>query len=49
MTRCWPANALGWHLYYVARFNKSLCPDAEYMAMLNFIFYLAFDNEVVPA
>ena len=49
MTRRWPSNALGWHLYYAARFNKTGHLDAEYMAMLNFIFYLAFDNEVVPA
>lgn len=35
---------LGWHNYYVARFNKTQHPDAAYLAML-YLFFALRDEE----
>jgi hypothetical protein len=35
---------LGWHNYYVARFNKTQHPDAAYLAML-YLFFALRDKE----
>jgi hypothetical protein len=36
---------LGWHKYYVARFNKTGSPQAEHLAMWYLLLYLAFDEQ----
>lgn len=39
------ATNLGWHAYYVDRFNKTQHPDAEYLAML-YLFFALRDEEI---
>lgn len=38
-----PNTRLGWHKYYVNRFNKSQHPDAEHLAMAYLLLHLAFE------
>lgn len=45
----YPNTTLGWHKYYVRRFNKTQHPDAEYLACLYHFFHLAFGDAVIPA
>lgn len=40
----YPNTRLGWHKYYVARFNKTQHPDAEYQAMVYLLLHLAFEG-----
>jgi hypothetical protein len=47
--RSFPASALGWYSYYAKQYNKTESPDAMYLAQVNYLFYLAFGNEVVAA
>jgi hypothetical protein len=44
-----PNTAWGWHRYYVNRFNRTATEEAEYLAILNLFFHLAFGDEKVPA
>ena len=39
-----PVTRLGWHQYYVNRFNKHQHPDQEYLAMLYLFLHLAFES-----
>jgi hypothetical protein len=36
---------LGWHHYYVARFNKFRTGQAEHMALWYLMLHLEFDHE----
>ena len=47
--KSYPATNLGWHDFYVARFNKTGSPAAEYLASLYLFFHLAFGDTVIPA
>lgn len=45
-----PNSNMGWHKYYVKRFNKDGNPYSLYLAMLYFTYYLAFgDDRPIPA
>jgi hypothetical protein len=39
------SDRLGWHRYYVARFNKTGSQQAEWLAMWYLFLYLAFDEQ----
>lgn len=43
----YPVSSLGWHQYYVRRFNKTLHPDAEYLAVLYLFFALRDEDAQV--
>jgi hypothetical protein len=43
--RAYPVTHLGWHLFYVARFNKTQHPDAAYLACLHLNFHYAYGGE----
>lgn len=47
--RGYPSTNLGWHDYYVRRFNLTQNPDAAYLACLYLMFHLAFGDERIPA
>lgn len=38
-----PNTRLGWHKYYVNRFNKYHHPDADFMACYFLLLHLAFE------
>lgn len=38
--RSYPTSNLGWHKYYIRRFNKTEHPDACYLACLYLYFHL---------
>ncbi len=40
----YPNTNLGWHKYYVNRFNRNQHPDAAYLACLYLFFHLAKDT-----
>ncbi len=40
----YPNTNLGWHKYYVNRFNRNQHPDAAYLACLYLFFHLAKDS-----
>ena len=39
-----PVTRLGWHEYYANKFNKSLQPDTEHLAIWYQFLHLAFDQ-----
>ena len=41
----WPYTHLGWHQYYVKRFNKNEHPDAAYLAMVYLFLHLRDTDE----
>ena len=41
----YPTTRLGWHKYYVARFNKTEHWQAEQLAMWYLFLHLAFDDQ----
>ena len=41
---CLPVTRLGWHKYYVNRFNRYGHPDQAYLAMVYLFLYLAFEK-----
>lgn len=43
--KSYPVTHIGWHVYYVKRFNKNLHPDAAYLAMLYLFFHLAYNED----
>lgn len=45
----YPSSNLGWHRYYVSRFNKTGSKDAGLLADLYLLFHLAFGDERIPA
>lgn len=42
--KSYPTSHLGWHLYYVKRFNKTEHPDAAYLALVYLNFHYALDT-----
>lgn len=40
-----PNTRLGWHNYYVNRYNKYQHPDQAYLAMVYQFLYLAFEAQ----
>lgn len=48
MKRNYPSTHLGWHKYYVNRFNRYEHPDAAYLACLYLFFHLAETDPVYP-
>lgn len=44
-----PNSNWGWHRYYVNRYEKHRSQEALYLAMLYYLFYLAFGDERIPA
>lgn len=45
----YPNTNMGWHEYYVRRFNKTGAATSLYLADLYLLFHLAFGNERIPA
>lgn len=45
----WPNTNLGWHRYYVTRFNEYQDPEAGVMADVYLLYHLAFGDSPVQA
>jgi len=47
--KSYPNTNLGWHRFYVARFNKTGSLGAEYLATMYLYMHLAFGDTLVAA